>query len=256
MRAFAGFAALVLLLTGCGTLVNQPTPQTPMKVAYVSAHLDELHGKTVRLRGEMNECRSLTCKICDNIEDDDTCLGLNFYGDSSNAVDLMEELYRFATITIDARIDSSCGSPKGDSRVVVICTDRAFAIEDARVVTVESRKPASLGHIDMYTGGALTRLSGTAEQTMLGRLKGPLDYILGEGDRPQIALFEEDPDRDDEDEEIGDPPPKPSNWLCMCVEEDCIGKWPKRGGEIVRSPANPYACMLAVETNGAWLLWF
>lgn len=256
MRAFAGFAALVLLLTGCGTLVNQPTPQTPMKVAYVSAHLDELHGKTVRLRGEMNECRSLTCKICDNIEDDDTCLGLNFYGDSSNAVDLMEELYRFATITIDARIDSSCGSPKGDSRVVVICTDRASAIEDARVVTVESRKPATRGRIDTYVGQTLTRITGTAEQAMLSRLKGPLDYIFDDDDWPQIALFEEPPYRDDDDQEIEDPPSKPSYWLCQCIEEDCAGRWPKRGGEIVRSPANPYACLLAAEINGAWLVWF
>ena len=53
-----------------------------LSVAYVGAHIGELHGKTVRLRGEVNNCESLTCSICDEGGRDAVCLPLDLWSDA------------------------------------------------------------------------------------------------------------------------------------------------------------------------------
>src|SRR5688572_2862424 len=55
-----------------------------LTVAEVKAQLKRLHGRSVRVRGQMNECWSLTCKLCTEGPADAAgrvCLGLSFATD-------------------------------------------------------------------------------------------------------------------------------------------------------------------------------
>ncbi len=252
MRASAAFVALALMLASCVTPAA-PRPPTPMTVSYVRAHIEELHGKTVRMRGEMNNCTSLTCLICEDIENDETCLGLDFYGDTNSAVYLHEELYRFATITIDARIDALCevnydpDQPVSKDRtrdIVIFCTDRASSIEDARVVSVDARKPASLGRFDMYEGEPLEEANAEASGRIRTFLTG-LPWIDNLQDL-QLKIYI-DPDSYKELTE--------SFIFCECIEDDCTSHWPTWSGQATtRSPANPYVCSYISRIGDNWVL--
>lgn len=244
--------ALAIAAGSCATALA-PAVVAPMTVAYVEQHIRELHGQTVRMRGEMNNCTSLTCSICDGQREEDACLGISLHADSDDARYLVEELYRFATITIDARIDGSCElgydpdmppSNDPDRDVVVVCTDRASSVEDARVIRVDARKPATDGRFDMYEGEPLT--VAPSEE---------LDAVLRLG-KDGGWFYEEDQDRNLW-RLFADPEPLTdgaSFILCRCAEDDCTDRWPAMSGRATtRSPANPYYCQYVSRIGEAWV---
>lgn len=232
-----------------------------MTVAYVKQHIGELHGQTIRMRGEVNNCMSLTCTICDDPADEDACLGLDFFADSYRAQYHVEELYRFATITIDARIDASCevdydpdrfrskaeadkAAAQSERQVIFVCTDRASSVEDARVVSVDSRKAATQGRFNMYTGEALIE----ASNEQLGRVKAFLNQLpwYHEDDDTQLKLFI---DSEPLDKEIAE-----AYILCQCLEDDCTNRWPSMAHHAYTpSPANPYMCEYITRVGDIWV---
>jgi hypothetical protein len=239
---------------------SAPGSAEPMTVAEVSAHIARLHGQTVRISGEVNNCTSLTCRICDGPEEEDACLGLAFHADSHAAGNLVEELYRFATITIDASIDAACEvgydadrfsskaeaeKPNAEGRhVVVICTDRATSVRDARVVSVDARKPASLGRFDMYKGDPLQEADTYAFQkieTFLSTLPWIDDL-----EELQLKLYVNPEPWEGASE---------SYYLCECFEDSCEGRWPTWSGHAdTRSPANPYVCTHISRIGDNWVM--
>lgn len=262
----ATFSLTIALAIAASSCVSGPAPGAPggapMTVAYVKQHIGELHGQTIRMRGEVNNCTSLTCKICDGPSEQDACLGLDLFADSRSASYLVEELYRFATITIDARIDASCevnydpdqfrskvdsdkAAARQERQVVVICTDRASSVMDARVVRVDARKPATQGRFNMYTGEAL--IEASSEQ--LGRVRAFLNQLPwnDEDDNTQLKLF-----IDSEPLEKGI---AEEYIFCECHEDDCTGQWPTMAHHAyTRTPANPYRCAYITRVGEVWVI--
>lgn len=259
---FALVLAFVVAGSSCATLPAGPG-EPPMTVAYVKQHIGDLHGRTIRMRGEVNECMSLTCKICDDPAEEDVCLGLDLFADSQAASYLVEELYRFATITIDARIDASCevrydpdvfrsksesdkaAATQHERQTFTVCTDRASSVMDARVIRVDARKAATQGRFDRYTGEALSEAS--TEQ--LGHVKAFLNQLPwhDEDDDTQLKLFV-------------DPEPLETGIaeqyiLCECLEDNCTGRWPTMTHHAsTRTPANPYRCAYFTRVGEMWVI--
>ena len=232
-----------------------------MTVAYVKEHIGALHGQTIRRRGEINNCTSLTCSICDGPGEADACLGLDLFTDSPEAQDTVEELYRFATVTLEARIDASCevnydpdifkskteaeeAARKGDRDIIVVCTDRASSVLDAHVVSVEARKPASLGRFDMYKGEPLQEADAAAYDKMR-KLLASLAWAEP-SDEHDIKVYLEPEPWDGQVE---------AYYICECTEDDCTGRWPTWSGHTyTRSPANPYSCSYANRVGDNWII--
>ena len=223
-----------------------------LSVAYVGAHIGELHGKTVRLRGEVNNCESLTCSICDEGGRDAVCLPLDLWSDAAGR-GLTEELYRFATVTIDARIDATCTlgydpdrgrAPSKDE--VVVCTDRSSAVEEARVVRVDRRRSATKGRFDAYEGYSLRRASEGEERPII-QAWAAQQRRLYPSDQANMAMavFVEAA----EGRQAGDA----GYRLCVCRIDGCDGAWPSKSGEFVRSPGNPYFCMRVDRYAADWV---
>jgi hypothetical protein len=247
--------AAIVLATAVGSCATVPAPAepAPMTVAYVKHHMRQLHGQTIRMSGEMNNCTSLTCSICDGPEEEDVCLGVSLNADSDDARYVVEELYRFAVITIDARIDGACElgydpdlppSKDPDRDVVAVCTDRASSVEDARVVSVDARKPASLGRFDMYKGDPLQE----ADPYALKKIETFLSTLpwIDDLEELQLKLFVDPQPREGAPE---------SYYLCECLEDSCVGRWPTWSGHAdTRSPANPYVCRHISRIGDNWVM--
>ena len=253
-------ATLVMAtLTSSCVTINQrpPDPKVMKSVSHVKLYLKQLHGKTVRVTGEINECISLTCQICDGPSESDACLPLNLYAYSPTERRLVEELYRFARITVDARVDATCelghypDLEKPTDFIEFICTDRSSALEDAHVVSVDERQPARAGRFDGYKGGLLQEADAATYDT-IGKLLASMnpydkgdEYHLRENG---IRVYNE-----------REPEPLPDGskyfYVCMCGEHSCEGRWPEYSGQaVIPSPANPYICSTARKVGDNWLL--
>ena len=144
-------------------------------IDYVKAHLKELHGRHVRVHGQINECASLTCLICTGPEATATCLPISIAAGEparksdddvegsrreERSSDLIETLYRFATVTADVTVDATCElgydpTKASDQNETIVCTDRSNALDDAHIVSVDVRRSATEGRFDAYEGAPL-----------------------------------------------------------------------------------------------------
>ena len=219
---------------------------------FVKQHMASLQGHRVLLQGEMNNCMSLTCSICDGAKDDDACLGIELYADSDSARYLVEELYRFATVTVDVFVDGACElgydpdepPPSRGRDVVVICTDRATSINDARVVSVDVRRPASLGRFDMYKGEPMQEADTETERQIRTFLSSMPEVYDIEGITLKFYLDPEPPND-----------MTPSYYVCACTEDDCTGRWPTWSGHAyTQSPGNPYFCSSVTKVGSNWVV--
>jgi hypothetical protein len=243
MRPIILAAMLFAPLIGCTTPANGPQAGSTLSVSFASQHIRALHGKTVRIRGLVNECMSLTCLLCDDVSETAACLPLELWADSDAAGDLLEELYRFAEISVDATIDATCtlhedpADPKPNE--IIVCTDRSRALEDARVVQVWSRHAAPEGRFDAYEGEPLRLYAGQDRAAILNTFEGL--WKNASQDPPQAELLAPDS-------------PESDVTLCVCLEDSCAGRWPAMSGHVVRSPANPYVCYAFKRTDFGWAL--
>lgn len=226
--------------------------QPVMTVSEVDASLQRLHGKTVRVQGQMNNCQSLTCSICMDASEDAVCLPIRFEADNYRASDLIEQTYRFATITVEAEVDATCelgfdpserSSPATDE--IIVCTDRSQALTNARVLNVDVRRPATAGRFDMYSGDPLSPpTTAQRAQVLEGWRAWSKRMGDGLGEDEEIEVF------------VGKAYPEDGVSglaLCICLDESCRGKWPTMSGHFTWSPGNPYHCWRAELYGDRWV---
>ncbi|MDO9223263.1 MAG: hypothetical protein Q7U20_06070 [Caulobacter sp.] len=226
--------------------------QRVFTVSQVEANLRSLHGKTVRVQGQMNNCESLTCSICVDGDEDAVCLPISFLADSDQTRSLIELTYRFATIAVEARIDATCqlgfDPSERSSRSpdeIIVCTDRSQALVDARVLSVHVRRSATAGRFDMYEGEPL---SAPSPEQRVGILAGwdtwQKRMALRPRDDDEIEVFVGAPYPEDQESGLA---------LCICREDSCKGKWPTKSGHFTWSPGNPYDCWRAELYGDRWV---
>lgn len=241
-----GIVFLTLALTAAACASLKATPSRTMTVAEIEQNIRSLDGHTVRLSGEVNNCTSLTCLICDGPEESAACLPLDFHTFSDVEKEAVEELYRFATVVVDARIDATCYPDNtAHAGIVVVCTDRGSAVEDARVVSLESRKPASKGRFTMYEGEPIKAVGDEIYEKIRKVLRDLMTDDAPEDS--QLMIYEEaEPSPDSKQVQY---------YACICREDDCTGQWPAMSGRAwTRSPANPYYCYGVVASDGNWII--
>jgi hypothetical protein len=233
------------------------------EIDYVKAHLAELHGKTIRVHGQINECSSLTCLICTGPNDQAICLPFSIatgeplrksdndregFQKEERASDLIERLYRFATVTAEVTVDATCelgyDPSKGkDPNETIVCTDRSNALDEARIIRVDVRRSATEGRFDQYEGLSLRDSTATEGQ--------PILEAWSEHWRAQNPK-----DRPKQTKVLMDKPDVTYGYsgiiLCICLANDCTGRWPTRTGHLIESPGNPYRCYLATQYRNDW----
>lgn len=221
-------------------------------VDYVQARLQSLHGKTVRVQGQMNNCQSLTCSICVDASEDAVCLPISFEADNYRAGDLIEETYRFATITVEAKINATCAlgfdPSERSSRSpdeIIVCTDRSRALTGARVLSVDVRRSAAEGRFDAYGGDPLAPPSADQRAQVLDGWKAWRKRMAPWGDNElEVEVFAAPPYAKDGESGLA---------LCVCLDDSCKGKWPTMSGHFTGSPGNPYDCWRAELYEGGWV---
>jgi hypothetical protein len=216
--------------------------------------------RPVRLRGQIDACAGLSCKLCPETMTRETqnsreCLGIAF-DDFADPVAgyathrSMDEAFRFATVTVDAVFEPGCLTGTEDGRPhrntgevpVIICMDRATSLRQARVVRIHGRKTINDGLSFWGHDDELVRASGAEEAQMLGAWREAMPPGEEEG-RPAAFKVVEAPDPDTG--VIG--------LVCLCVRgDDCEGRWPVRWGSGFLSPANPFVCNYVVKRDGRW----
>lgn len=217
----------------------------------------QFDGKTLRFRGVMNECKSLTCNICTSAEqpNDENCLGIAFsthdprssHDDASYRVEyaaksLLEKIYRFAEITVEGTYDATC-APEPD--VVKACTDRATTFTAHTIVAVHKRFSASKGLFSMYEGDPLKPVSSNDSREVIHSYRALLKKWELEEEKGAMYLVLRDTILGT-DEAI----------ICECLEGTCAGEWPTMSGRAyTESPANPFTCTPARKIDGKWLFW-
>jgi hypothetical protein len=215
--------------------------------------------KFVRIRGQVDNCFSMTCNLCPENMTAETfdrfkCLGLEFdgYGDGrsgNRTALLMEQAFRFAIVTINVKFDPTClysMLPNRNPKTVPICLDRQTILESARVETVHARKSALDGIVSWYDFGPLREPDSEAERLAL--LNG-FKEALSPNSSADIRVFLMDGK--------GIPRPEDVEALglgCICTERSCEGNWPKRWFLGFDSPANPVECQSMEKVKGTWHL--
>ncbi len=287
MRAVA--ILLFLVLFGCVT-----SPETgPIETSISEIQKDPWawDGKTVRVRGTFDECASYSCNLCETendlieyndfvrhvtliSEDYDTsliaCMGVSFgyesraRGDHTSEKDylkddpipagLYDQLVRFSTSILIARYDASCSGVQQTADIIVLCTDRASQLREARMERTFVRRPNPDGTINQYGAELLARPD--AETTSLIRAayvrsKSVFGQNTTEHDLNKPIFVYLDPllsaiAIEDGVEAIG--------GACECSARHCgDGDWPKRSGDAwIENPVNPYTCWQAERVAGVW----
>jgi hypothetical protein len=255
---------IVLLSICCGGLLGCAGSSDPMPVTLqeLIRTPDTYAMKEVRLRGQLDNCLSFSCHFCpeemtDEAYDLSKCLALGFDDFSSSGgqpsvrtSELLEQAFRFAIITIDAKFDPTCLTNegyravheiKGKAETVVICTDRATVLRLARVQQVHFRKSALDGIVSWYQIGDLKSPGASDESEMrsaseleLADFKGETRMFLVSGDLQMESGWQA--------EGLG----------CRCVEANCEGHWPNRAFLGFESPGNPFICWNLLKIKGHW----
>jgi hypothetical protein len=220
--------------------------------------------KFVRVSGQVDNCIDYSCNLCPEDMTNDTydyrkCLGLEFdrYEDSmsGNGVsELMEQAFRFAIVAINTKFDPTClanrlpyePAIKGKVQSVVVCTDRATVLKDARVEAVHGRKSALDGIVSYYDFGPVKEPTSDAERNSM--LAAMADVFNVSTDT-KVAVFLTNAKED--------VPPVGFEAMglgCFCTTKSCDGQWPKRYIGGMESVGNPFVCWSIGKKNGRWLV--
>lgn len=106
---------------------------------------DRYSNKLVQVSGKLTECYAWECSLCPetmttSTRNSDQCLALEFRAlmpETGFGGAEQEALFRFASVTLQARFDPSCWT--------LPCTDRASVLQDAQVQTVSTRRKSVEG---------------------------------------------------------------------------------------------------------------
>lgn len=247
------------------------------------------HGKLVRVSGTFDECISYTCELCETEEAlialnkyyedwltsgdrsgkdaERMCAGVSFYNkqylpENEKARAFLESTFtlssaesekmaRFTTSTILAIYDSTCATTPGQEKsdTIVLCTDRASELDNAKIVRTHTQRPVTSGIINQYgikplghlDSATKTAISKAYESSLAASSyeKGPPDFVF---------IFQED------QEWLSEYGISAVGGACVCLTDQCSeDDWPKREGDTwLVSPANPYVCWQAESADGTW----
>jgi hypothetical protein len=251
----AAFA--VLLVTSCAAIPERAQETT---IAAIYKDPKAFDGKLLRVRGVMDHCVSLSCRLCSSmagqLPDRSSTKCLRPYFNELLGGTSLEPNFRFAEITVEGRYDRTCDSleeinndlaakNKGPGPPdVVDCLDRASNFEIARVLDVHNRWPSTDGLFLSRPGDPLE--DAPHEQTKAIVKAHDLLPVIKLGTRSlghgYIILQRHQPPTSDLKYAI----------LCTCISGDCLGRWPSKQEHLIDSVANPYQCIEVVEVGGQW----
>ena len=188
-------ALTFLVGVGGGVLADRawaqiPAPPVLVAISELRSHPDKYSGQTVQIAGKLTECAGWECSICpeemtSETADSRRCLPLEFRplmkgtGFGGEAV---EAVFRFASVTIDARFDPACLHGP--------CMDRGTVLLDADVVATRQRRTSRSG----LWLGRRTRLAPAADPVAAAVIAAAYDagYPQGSSHRekdPAIAAL-------------------------------------------------------------------
>ena len=239
MRLFLTALAATFLYVGS---VAAQAPGPPVaSIAALRSHMGYWANRTVRVRGQIDLCSNFDCHICPEAMtqaglDLDRCLSISFSGFETDpaggrTAGLMEDTFRFAIVTLEAKFDPTClgyfpaRSRRAASRAAhqevqaVVCTDRASVLRSARVIAVHSRKTADTGLGVRRAGFRVTPAPAQTEREVLAayRAETPPGWDDGTMERRVFVINPED---------IAD---ISKGWdaaaeACVCREDSCDGR--------------------------------
>ncbi len=132
---------MLLLSAAAGALVDN------VSLDQLRGNPQVYSGKMVRVAGQLDQCRSMSCNLCPTEATPaaplaERCLALSFHrfrGANGKAGADMDAAFRYADLVVVARFDPSC--------LEGVCTDRATVLHDARVEQVMKRRQSREGLI-------------------------------------------------------------------------------------------------------------
>ena len=213
-------AALVAMMLAFG-----PQEAVETTIPTVLANPWAVAGKTLRLRGQVDQCSQFSCHLCPEdmavaSADSDQCLAMSFtdLSDSGLGTGFVDTAYRFSVVTIEAAFDPSCLTQRpwppeatDDGTVsIVACTDRATALRNSRVVLLHRRLAANDGIVLDGRDVGLVAAPDAIIRAVTADYQTYIDLRLLEAD-PIAVLVEADAESTPHEA-----------WLCVCrPHDDC-----------------------------------
>ncbi len=243
--------ALLLCIVGVAPAASAPMSAT---LAQLHSHPARYAGKLVRLRGQLDSCLGYACDLCPETmtpqnNEGALCLQVSFdgypigYADDAAATVSgdMQRLFRFATVTLEARFDPTCLPNYKPPGGLVVCSDYPSALLDARVIAVHARRTARDGLV--------------AVRHDLGDFRIPVPDDARAMRQAYLAAF---PNAQSDFRVFLDPVVDPaaeetSGKICVCRDGVCDGKWPIRTSDAIDTPANPFDCYRLLKRKDAWI---
>jgi hypothetical protein len=201
-------------------------------------------GKWVRLRGQIDQCTHFDCSICPEEATPadpqaERCLRLDWdrqRGSNQEHGADFDPIYRYATVDLVARFESAC--------LTGVCTDRAPALRDARVVAVLKRRTSAEGLISRRQ---INRLVDPPQAAA-----APLIALIGRGRTPgpygpyyQVFTGPDDPNIER------------SAIVCRSSgDQTTPGAWPtdQTSAIFARSTEDRFKCFFARKADGQWFI--
>ncbi len=226
-------------------------------------------GRLVRVRGQLDNCfggiYGIGCTLCPEqltTFAENACLSLDLAAEpdaprfdqqrSMRVVSAMQETYRFATVSIEARLDTTYLLDQNGKTVrpdpALFFDGAPSNLQDAGVLQVHSRKSARDG---LNHGGTPMTLANPEErEPMLAAFAAvyPEDRTF----KREAFAIESTP-AVLELRQRGDPH-IPDGVVCMCYADDCQDRWPRLLFYGMKSPANPFRCWTLQKIDGQWRL--
>jgi hypothetical protein len=210
-------------------------------------------GRIVRLRGQIDNCHTL-CGLCPeamtaNRYDASRCISIGFGTEAWDgkltayrAGRAFADVYRFATVTIEARFSSACLA-EGNTGACIL-DSRPPNLREARVLAVHARKSARDGLADEVLA-PVVNASPEEREAMLAALNNVVP-----GDRGLPEVFVADPP-DNILAELGSDVAD-AGLGCVCLDGDCADRWPARLFTGMESAGNPFRCWEMLKTDKGW----
>lgn len=231
-----------------------------LRIETLRKNWQRYEGRTVQIRGQVDNCNE-HCALCPEDMTSATynanrCLSLEFGPEESRGTLVgsqpnlaMQVAYRFATITVAARLNAQClfdenGMPVTKS--VCIFDNPTPNLRAGRVLQVHARKSARDG-LATYVFGPLAPAAPEDRGAMLAEFNA---VVWGDYATPQmftarlpVGIIS---DRQRGYTYVGD------GMGCVCLDDSCEGRWPTRLFPGMNSAGNPFKCWQMIKTENGW----
>lgn len=242
--------------------------QSPLlTVSELKTNWRRYDGRTIRVRGQLDNCFNgiygIGCMLCPEqmtTANPNRCVSLELALEpdrprvdqqrSMRVVSVLQETYRFATVTVDAHFDATfLLDQNGDPvKPLPYLTSDGLPpnLVDAHVLQVHARKTARDGLV--LGGQQLTPALPEEREAMLAVLAA--DYPDNGFYKKEVFALALSPEALELQQ--SSTPFFPDGIGCLCLTENCEGLWPTRWFFGMKSPANPFRCWSMEKVDGRW----